>query len=100
MSTRIGALLIHGLGGTQFDLGSMHKTLKRCGVETHSLTLPGHGLEPEALVHVRAEDWLEAVTTKYREIVDQYDTLHVIGMCMGSLLAALLCARERHIKGR
>jgi carboxylesterase len=78
----------------------MHKTLKRCGVETHSLTLPGHGLEPEALVDVRAEDWLEAVTAKYREIVDQYDTLHVIGMCMGSLLAALLCARERHIKGR
>lgn len=100
MSTRIGALLIHGLGGTQFDLGSMHKRLKRCGIETHALTLPGHGATPEALVAVRAEDWIEAVTTKYRELVDQYDTLHVMGMCMGALLAAALCARERHSKGR
>ena len=43
MSVRTGALLIHGLGGTQFDLGSMHKVLQRAGVETHAVTLPGHG---------------------------------------------------------
>lgn len=100
MSTRTGALLIHGLGGTQFDLGSMHRHLKRCGIETHSLTLPGHGATPEALVSVRAEDWIDAVTDKYRELVGQYDTFHVMGMCMGALLAAALCAREGHSKGR
>jgi len=33
--------LIHGLGGTQYDLGSMHKRLKNAGFVTHSLTLPG-----------------------------------------------------------
>ncbi|WP_176061181.1 acyl-CoA-binding protein [Paraburkholderia sp. BCC1876] len=100
MSIRTGALLIHGLGGTQFDLGSMHKHLKRCGIETHSLTLPGHGTTPEALMSVRAEEWVDAVTKKYRELVDRYDRFHVMGMCMGALLAAALCARERHSKGR
>jgi len=35
--------LIHGLGGTQYDMGSMHKRLKNAGFVTHSLTLPGHG---------------------------------------------------------
>ncbi|MFP3587741.1 alpha/beta fold hydrolase [Paraburkholderia sp. SIMBA_055] len=100
MSPRIGALLIHGLGGTQFDLGSMHKRLKLSGIETHSLTLPGHGTTPEDLVSVRAEQWIEAVTLKYRELAGQYDTLHVVGMCMGALLAASLCERERHSKGR
>ncbi|WP_322059092.1 acyl-CoA-binding protein [Paraburkholderia sp. J63] len=100
MATRIGALLIHGLGGTQYDLGSMHRHLKRSGVETHSLTLPGHGETPEALVSVRAEAWIEAVTQKYRELVDQYEVFHVMGMCMGALLAAALCARERHATGR
>ncbi|MFM0207858.1 alpha/beta fold hydrolase [Paraburkholderia sediminicola] len=100
MSSRIGALLIHGLGGTQFDLGSMHRRLKRCGIETHSLTLPGHGTTPEALVPLRAEAWIEAVTLKYRELIYRYDTVHVVGMCMGALLAAALCARERHCKGR
>ena len=41
--TEPGVFLIHGLGGTQYDLGSMHKRLKNAGFVTHSLTLPGHG---------------------------------------------------------
>ncbi len=100
MASATGALLIHGLGGTQYDLGSMHKTLKRAGIDTHSLTLPGHGGQPEDLVRVKAEDWIEAVTAKYREVIDQHETLHVMGMCMGSLLAIELCRRERHAKGQ
>ncbi|SAK50114.1 alpha/beta hydrolase family protein [Caballeronia hypogeia] len=99
-ANRTAALLIHGLGGTQFDLGSLHKTLKRAGVDTHSLTLPGHGGTPHDLVSVRAEDWLDAVREKYRQVMQQYDTVHVIGMCMGSLLALSLCATESHRRGR
>lgn len=94
------ALLIHGLGGTQYDLGSMHKVLRRVGIETHSLTLPGHGTTPEDLVSVRAEAWLDAVTAKYHEIADRYDTLHVMGMCLGALLAVELCKRVGHKKGK
>ena len=30
--------LIHGLGGTQYALGSMHKRLKNAGFVTHSIT--------------------------------------------------------------
>jgi carboxylesterase len=97
---RTAALLIHGLGGTQFDLGSMHKTLRRAGIDTHSLTLPGHGGQPEDLADVHAEQWLEAVRTKYREVAQQYDVVHVIGMCMGSLLALALCAQEKHERGK
>jgi len=100
MSGRTGALLIHGLGGTQFDLGAMHKVLQRAGVETHAVTLPGHGTRPEDLVSVRAEDWLDAVTASYDALASQYDTFHVMGMCMGSLLALALCERVQHKKGK
>lgn len=92
--------LIHGLGGTQYDLDSMHKRLNNAGFVTYSITLPGHGGQPSDLLGVRAEDWLEAVRAKYREIVDQHEVLHVMGMCMGSLLAIETCKRERHDKGR
>ena len=94
-----GALLVHGLGGTQYDLGSMHKRLKNAGLVTHSLTLPGHGTKPEDLVGVTAEDWIEAVVAKYREIKDQHPRLHIMGMCMGALLSAVLAQREQHAKG-
>ena len=95
-----GAFLIHGLGGTQYDLGSMHKRLKNAGLVTHSLTLPGHGTKPEDLVNVAAEDWIEAVIAKYREIRDLHPRLHLMGMCMGALLAAVLAQREAHAQGR
>jgi carboxylesterase len=95
-----GVFLIHGLGGTQYDLGSMHKRLKNAGFVTHSLTLPGHGTKPEDLAGVHVEDWLEAVRLKYREIIDQHEVLHVMGMCMGSLLAVETVKREQHSKGR
>src|SRR5439155_131384 len=95
-----GVFLIHGLGGTQYDLGSMHKRLKNAGLVTHSLTLPGHGTKPEDLVGVTAEDWIDAVVAKYREIRGAHPTLHLMGMCMGALLAATLAEREAHANGR
>ena len=95
-----GVFLIHGLGGTQYDLGSMHKRLKNAGFVTHSLTLPGHGTQPEDLVGVTAEDWIDAVVAKYREVRDAHATLHLMGMCMGALLAAALAQREAHTQGR
>ncbi|HET7095757.1 MAG TPA: acyl-CoA-binding protein [Casimicrobiaceae bacterium] len=95
-----GVFLIHGLGGTQYDLGSMHKRLKNAGFVTHSLTLPGHGTKPEDLTGVRAEDWIEAVRAKYNELIGQHDVLHVMGMCMGALLAVETVKREQHSKGR
>jgi carboxylesterase len=94
-----GVFLIHGLGGTQYDLGSMHKRLKNAGFVTHSLTLPGHGTTPEDLAGVAAEDWIDAVVAKYREVRDQHPRLHLMGMCMGALLAATLAQREAHAKG-
>lgn len=96
---RTGALLIHGLGGTEFDMGGLHKVLARAGIDTHGVTLPGHAGRPEDLLDVRVEDWMDVVTQRYRELAVQYDVLHVIGMCLGALLAVELCKRESHTRG-
>ncbi|MGS1105440.1 alpha/beta hydrolase [Achromobacter anxifer] len=96
---RVGALLIHGLGGTEFDMGAMHKVLARAGVEPHGVTLPGHAGCPEDLLDVTVEDWMAVVTQRYRELCAQYEVLHVIGMCLGALLAVELCKRESHTRG-
>lgn len=99
MTAHTGVLLIHGLGGTEYDLGALNKRLKPTGMDLHSLTLPGHGTRPQDLCGVHMEDWLEAITTRYRELAARYDTLHVIGMCMGALLAIELVKREDHQHG-
>ncbi|RYX97495.1 MAG: alpha/beta fold hydrolase [Comamonadaceae bacterium] len=92
--------LIHGLGGTEFDLGLLNKRLKKAGFAIHSLTLPGHGSSPEDLIPVSAEDWMAATTAKYEEVTAQHDTVHILGMCMGALLAVELAKRTQHTKGR
>lgn len=96
---RTAALLIHGLGGTEFDMGSLHRVLGRAGVDTHGVTLPGHAGRPEDLLDVRVEDWMAVVTCRYRELCAQYEQVHVIGMCLGALLAVELCKRESHSRG-
>ncbi|MBB5189347.1 carboxylesterase [Silvimonas terrae] len=97
---RIGVLLVHGLGGTQYDLGSLHKTLQKAGVDTHGITLPGHGGQPQDLIGVMMEDWLETVEKQYLALAPQYDVLHIMGMCLGSLIAVEVAKRVRHAKGR
>jgi carboxylesterase len=80
-------------------MGAMHKVLARAGVEPHGVTLPGHAGCPEDLLDVTVEDWMAVVTQRYRELCAQYEVLHVIGMCLGALLAVELCKRESHTRG-
>ncbi|KCB30030.1 alpha/beta hydrolase family protein [Bordetella hinzii CA90 BAL1384] len=95
-----GILLVHGLGGTRYDLGSLHKALLRAGVPTRALTLPGHGGQPEDLLPVRAEHWCDAVRAQYFEMLKEFDVVHIVGMCMGALLAVELAKQVRHDRGR
>ena len=97
---RVGALLIHGLGGTEFDLGPLQRILSKCGVHTHTVTLPGHGTTPQDLLDVTREDWLDAVSAAYHSLLATHQTVHIIGMCMGALLAVELAKRERHSAGK
>jgi carboxylesterase len=99
-SPATGVLLIHGLGGTEYDLGALLKALQRAGTHVQAPTLPGHGSRPEDLLHVRAEDWLAAVQDKYQEMLQTHETVHIAGMCMGSLLAVELAKRVRHNRGK
>ncbi|WER48819.1 alpha/beta fold hydrolase [Cupriavidus sp. WKF15] len=94
------ALLIHGLGGTEHELRLVEKTLKGEGYETKCAVLPGHGTRPEDLVGVRFEHWLEAVSVQYLEMRAEYETVHIVGMCMGALLALALSQLIGDRRGR
>jgi len=80
-------LMIHGLGGTQDEFGALPLALRDAGFDVHSLVLPGHSGQPEDLYGVVMEDWLRAVSQKYDEIKGRYAAVHLIGMCLGALLA-------------
>ena len=88
--------LIHGLGGTQYDLGSMHKRLKNAGFVTYSLMLPGHGTTPEDLVGVTAEDRAHLVTFDWGDA----ESLAAAAETAGDDLAGIILTAFRHDVGR
>jgi len=93
-------LLIHGLGGTEHELRLVEKTLKAEGYVTQCAVLPGHGTRPEDLIGVRFEHWLEAVSSQYLHLRARHEVVHIVGMCMGALLALALSHLIQDRRGR
>jgi len=92
------ALLVHGLGGTPHELGALPAQLRKSGLKTYTMVLPGHGTHPAELKSVVMEQWVDALQQKLIEIQDQHKVVHLIGMCMGALLVCEL-AKSKSVSG-
>lgn len=94
-----GVLMIHGLGGTSSDFGSLFRCLEAAGFCVEMVNLPGHGGSPEDLLKISVADWTHAVRLSYLAMQQRHDVVHVVGMCMGALLAIEVAKDERpHIR--
>jgi len=80
--------LVHGLGGTAATMAPLADALTAAGHEVHSVTLPGHGTDPEDLVGVGWSDWLAAVP--HAEVL--------VGQSMGATLALTVAAVNHHVR--
>ncbi|MEN9643755.1 MAG: hypothetical protein RL238_424 [Actinomycetota bacterium] len=80
--------LVHGLGGTAATMAPLADALVAVGHEVRSVTLPGHGTDPEDLVGVGWTDWLGAVP--------HADVL--VGQSMGATLALTVAAVNHHVQ--
>jgi carboxylesterase len=98
MTTSI--LMIHGLGGTAYDFGTLPAKLKQAGFAVHIPVLPGHGTQPQDLAELTIEDWQAWAQVQYQLALQQHSTVHVVGMCMGALLACELAKSVPFKSGR
>lgn len=88
-------LLVHGLGGTAYDLGALGRTLEEAGYVTHTPLLPGHGSNPEDLKATRWQDWVGAIEQEYHRLSQQYTRVHLAGICLGALVALEVARRVK-----
>ena len=58
--SQIGCLLIHGFTSTPAELRLIGEGLARVGYTTNGILLAGHGTQPEDLLPVTYEDWIES----------------------------------------
>jgi len=95
-SPRPAALLIHGLGGTVYDLGSLGRTLEEAGIDTHAPLLPGHGTVPDDLLETGWQDWIDSMRAQYRALKQRHGVVHLAGVCLGALVALEVARLENH----
>jgi carboxylesterase len=97
-SKRIGCLLIHGFTGTPWVFQELKSYLEKKQVIVLDPLLPGHGTTPEDLNRTRWEQWAACATDNLDRLRLSCDSLFVIGLSMGGVIA-LHAAQNRTCEG-
>ncbi|MBI3715125.1 MAG: alpha/beta fold hydrolase [Betaproteobacteria bacterium] len=99
-SRRPAVMMVHGIGGSEHDFGPLYKVLGSNGFDPQPLTLPGHRGHPEDLLHVRADDWIDAAAAHLQKLQLRYEVVHIMGISLGALVALEVAKRAGSLTGR
>lgn len=89
-----GALLIHGLFDSPFQLRDVGNTLQANGLLVRAIVLPGHGTVPGALLHVDHRQWLKAVQYGINSLKNEVENVFIVGYSTGASLALYQMAQD------
>jgi len=87
---RKGCLVIHGLTGTPETMKPLTDDLIEAGFKVDAPLLPGHGTSIKDLARVSFLDWWDSVLNAYHSLKKEADSISVVGLSLGSLLALRL----------
>ncbi len=90
-----GALLIHGLTGTPYEMRYLGERLASAGVRVRGVRLAGHAAAPEDIAASTHENWYESVVQAFEELRRGGQPNVAIGLSAGAVLAARLASDQR-----
>lgn len=83
-----GVLLVHGYTGSPPEMLPVARYLyARGGYTISGPLLPGHGTQPENLLHIRWQQWANAVNFAYRELSARCERVFLVGLSLGGVLS-------------
>lgn len=88
-------LLIHGFGGSPFEMEPLADALEASGVVARAITLPGHDATLEAFEDTCFDDWADHAEECFRQLEAEAGRVVVAGLSMGGTLALRLGCRFR-----
>ena len=94
-----GALVLHGFTGNPGSVRGLAQTLADTGLTVELPLLPGHGTRIADMVPTGWEDWSGAVELAYADLAARCDSVVVVGLSMGGLLAVWLAEHHPEIAG-
>lgn len=90
--------LIHGFGGSPFDLRPLTDSLIKKDISFESILLPGHGGIPTNLEGITAEDWINFCLSEYKKLLLTNNEIIIVGFSMGGALASILASEKEPLK--
>jgi carboxylesterase len=91
---RAAALCLHGLTGTPYEVRPLAEAISAVGIRAVGPALPGHNETPERLAATSYTDWLEAARATFQRLRENCDSVFIVGMSMGGLVALALAEEE------
>ncbi len=91
-------LLLHGLCGSQLELGSIPKQLKKVGCTVIPMVIDNYSASlTNAQVTPNWEDWCAAVESKVARLREEFKTVSICGLSMGATLALAVASRSSEL---
>lgn len=92
---KTGCLLIHGFTGTPWAIHELGNLFAQNNISCIAPLLPGHGETPEALNHIKWQDWIHVCQESLKELQKHCDRVFIVGLSMGGTLALALGAENQ-----
>jgi esterase/lipase len=90
-----GVLLIHGFTGSPHEFAPILPALRELGYIAETVTLPGHGDEPDIDIHATtAEAMLAHCVNEAEAMAQKVDAVYLVGHSLGGAFALLTAAQH------
>lgn len=90
----IGVLLVHGLNGSIGDMAELEDILRKQGIVTKNMLLPGHGSTVKDMLSIGWEEWAQAVHDELSLLKETCDVVFLVGHSLGGALVLHVAAHE------
>jgi len=90
-----GVLLIHGFSGSPHEFKTVIPILEDLGCLVQTVTLPGHGDEPDIDIHATSADaMLQHCVHEAYHMADKVDAVYLVGHSLGGAFALLTASKH------
>lgn len=91
--TKTGCMLVHGYGGSPFELEGLAAAVEKAGFPARNICLPGHGEGYAGFRESRFPDWLAHTEKELARCLADWEKVVPVGFSLGGTLCLNMAAR-------
>jgi len=94
-----GAVVVHGFSANPAAVAVVADMTRSLGLPTRTPVLRGHNTVPSDMLKVTKDEWISDARDAVHEVLEEADSVVLIGHSMGALVSIVLACEEA-LKGK